>query len=99
MVGVRVLLTPALGFELPFITLFPALFFTACVGGFGPSLLATILGASCGLYLFFPPLDSLAMAQPVAQLGVTLFVLTGVIAGALGHSRLGVLNRARKAAE
>ena len=99
MVGVRVLLSPILGFELPFITLFPALFFTAWTGGFGPSLVTTILGAGCGLYLFFPPAQSLLIADPVAQLGGALFVLTGLIAGALGESRLRVVDRAERAAE
>ncbi|HET6777358.1 MAG TPA: response regulator [Gemmatimonadales bacterium] len=98
MVGARALLTPRLGFQLPFITLFPALFLTAWVGGLGPSLLATILGAGSALYLFFPPVQSIALGDPVAQLGLTLFVLTGLIAGALGESRLRVLDRAEKAA-
>ena len=99
MVGARVLLTPFLGFELPFITLFPALFFAAWVGGFGPSLLATVLGATSALLLFFPPAYSLVIAEPVAQLGAALFVLTGLVAGALGESRLKVLDRAEKAAQ
>jgi two-component system, cell cycle sensor histidine kinase and response regulator CckA len=99
MVAARALLMPVLGFELPFITLFPALFFAAWVGGFGPSLLAAVLGAACAIVLFFPPSYSLATTGPVAQLGVALFVLIGLIAGALGESRLRVLGRAREAAE
>jgi PAS domain-containing protein len=99
MVGARALLTPVLGLELPFITLFPALFITAWVGGFGPSVLVTLLGAISALYLFFPPLHSVSMSDPVAQLGVALFGLTGLVAGALGESRLRVLDRAEKAAE
>ena len=99
MVGARVLLTPVLGFELPFITLFPALFVAAWVGGFGPSLLATVLGAACAVVMFFPPAYSLSINGPVAQLGVALFVLIGLIAGVLGESRLRVLDRAQEAAE
>lgn len=99
MVGVRTFLTPVLGFQLPFITLFPAIFFAAWVGGFGPSLLATVLGASSSLFLFFPPTSSLSTTEPVTQLGVALFVGAGLIAGALGESRLRILVRAEKAAE
>ncbi len=99
MVGARSLLTPVLGFELPFITLFPALFVAAWVGGFGPSLLATVIGATCALILFFPPPFSFSITGPVAQLGLVLFVVIGVIAGALGESRLRVLTRAQEAAE
>jgi two-component system, cell cycle sensor histidine kinase and response regulator CckA len=99
MVGARALLAPVLGFELPFITLFPALFFAAWVGGWGPSVLATLLGAASALVLFFPPAYSLAIDQPVAQIGLALFVLTGLAAGALGESRLKVLHRAEKAAQ
>ena len=99
MVGARALLIPVLGFELPFITLFPALFFAAWIGGLGPSLLATLLGAACAFVLFFPPAYTVAITGQVAQLGIALFVLIGLIAGALGESRLRVLDRAREAAE
>jgi PAS domain S-box-containing protein len=99
MVALRALLTPVLGFELPFITLFPALFFAAWVGGLGPTLLVSAVGAASALFLFFPAVYSVSLAEPVAQLGVALFVLTGVIAGGLGESRLKVLDRAEKAAE
>jgi PAS domain S-box-containing protein len=98
-VAARALLAPVLGFELPFITLFPALFLAAWVGGFWPALLVTAVGAISALYLFFPPLYSVSITEPVAQLGVALFVLTGLIAGGLGESRLKVLDRAEKAAE
>jgi two-component system, cell cycle sensor histidine kinase and response regulator CckA len=99
MVGARALLTPFLGFELPFVTLFPALFFAAWVGGLGPSLLATVLGVASALVLFFPPAFSLSITGPVAQLGGLLFVLTGLMAGVLGESRLRVLARAKEAAQ
>jgi two-component system, cell cycle sensor histidine kinase and response regulator CckA len=99
MVVLRGLLTPVLGFELPFITFFPALFLAAWVGGLGPALLATLLGAASALLLFFPPVNSLSLGEPVAQLGVALFVLIGVIAGGLGESRLKGMERAEKAAE
>ncbi len=99
MVGARGLLMPVLGFELPFVTLFPVLFFAAWIGGFGPALLATILGVTSALYLFFPPPLSLAVSEPVAQLGAALFVLSGLIAGGFGESRRRVLAQGKEAAE
>ncbi len=99
MVGARGLLTPVLGFELPFVTLFPALFFAAWIGGFGPALLATLLGIVSALYLFFPPPLSVALSEPVTQLGSALFVLSGLIAGGFGESRRRVLAQGKEAAE
>jgi PAS domain-containing protein len=99
MVGARALLTPFLGVELPFVTLFPALFFAAWLGGFGPALLATLLGVASALVLFFPPAFSISVTGPVPQLGAVLFTLTGLFAGALGESRLRLLRQAEKAAD
>ena len=99
MVAVRWLLTPILGPELPFITLFPTVFFVAWVGGFGPALVATATGATAGLYLFFPHSLLVSLSDPVAQLGAALFILTGVAAGFLGESRIQAEARAKAAAE
>ena len=93
------MLTPFLGVELPFVTLFPALFFAAWLGGFGPALLATLLGVASALVLFFPPAFSISVTGPVPQLGAVLFTLTGLFAGALGESRLRLLRQAEKAAD
>ncbi len=87
MVEARILLTPILGYELPFITLFPAVFFAAWIGGLGPALVATAVGGALGLYFFFPPALSLDMVGAVAPLGAVLFTLTGVAAGWLGESK------------
>jgi two-component system, cell cycle sensor histidine kinase and response regulator CckA len=86
--ALRSALTPTLGSALPFITLFPAIFLAAYLGGLGPTLLATLLGAATALYLFIEPRSSLALTDPVAQLGVALFGLSGVAAGWLGEARL-----------
>lgn len=98
-VGVRAALTPALGTALPFITLFPAVFIVATVGGFAPTLLATILSTITALYLFIDPMGSLILKDPIAQLGVLLFSLSGLAAGWLGESRLKASRRARAALE
>ncbi|MEP7227406.1 MAG: DUF4118 domain-containing protein [Gemmatimonadales bacterium] len=98
MVAVRILLTPVLGYELPYVTLFPAMFLAAWLGGLGPAVVATAASAGLALYLFFPPSMSLATAGSVAPLGAALFILTGVAAGWLGESRLRAQVRAETAA-
>jgi two-component system cell cycle sensor histidine kinase/response regulator CckA len=98
-VWVRILLTPTLGFALPFITLFPAVFFVAWAGGLGPALLATVTGVTAALYLFFPPALTFSLSDPVGQLGAALFVLTGTAAGVLGESRLRAEARAKVAVD
>lgn len=92
------LLTPVLGWELPFVTLFPAVCLAAWAGGLGPALAATAVGTGVALYLFFPPSMSFATATPVAPLGAGLFILTGLAAGWLGRSRLLAQERAEAAA-
>jgi len=88
MVVVRILLSPTLGYELPFITLFPAVFVAAWIGGLGPALAATAASMVLALYFFFPPAMSLDAPGAVAPLGAALFILTGVAAGWLGQSKL-----------
>ena len=88
-------LTPLLGHELPFITLFPAVFFAAWVGGLGPALAATAASVGLALYLFFPPAMPFTSAGMVAPLGAALFILTGVAAGWLGESRLRAQSRGK----
>jgi K+-sensing histidine kinase KdpD len=91
---VRLLLARVLGAELPFITLFPVVFVVAYFLGFGPTVLATVLGIVAAVALFMEPGHGLGVAEPVAQLGALLFGLTGVGIGWLGEARL----RARAAA-
>ena len=95
---VRMLLTPILGSELPFVTLFPAVFFAAWAGGMGPALTATAVSTALALYFFFPPSMSLDAAGPVAPIGAALFILTGLAAAWLGRSRLQAQRRAETAA-
>jgi two-component system sensor kinase FixL len=44
--GVRILLTPVLGDDSPYLLFVPAVFLAAGVGGFGPGVVATILSAA-----------------------------------------------------
>jgi two-component system, cell cycle sensor histidine kinase and response regulator CckA len=89
----RNLLAPVLGTAFPFITLFPAVFVVAYVGGFGPTLLATVLSALAVVYLLFDGASGhlLGLAD---RIGLGLYVATGVATGLLGESR----RRARRSA-
>ncbi|HEX3274685.1 MAG TPA: PAS domain S-box protein [Gemmatimonadales bacterium] len=84
----RLLLTPVIGAELPFITLFPAVFVAAFYLGFGPTLLATGVSVLIALRFFIDPPDTLSLSTPVAQLGALLFIGTGLSAGWLGEGRV-----------
>jgi len=77
---------------LPFI---PAILIGAWLGGFGPGMLATALGAVCGAYFFLAPdfqLSNLQLQQ-AARLG--LFIVAGTIISALVEQ----MHRARRRAE
>jgi two-component system, cell cycle sensor histidine kinase and response regulator CckA len=93
----RALLTPVLGSALPFITLFPAVFIAAYVGGFGPTLLATVLGVLAALYLFIGSPMTLSGIDAAGRIGAALFVVSGLMTGWLGESRMRFYRRATAA--
>src|SRR4051812_46843923 len=87
-VALREVLNPILGTALPFITVFPAVFIAAYFGGLGPTLLATALSVLAAAYLFLEPRFALTLTDPVAQLGMALFTVSGLLVGWIGESRL-----------
>jgi PAS domain S-box-containing protein len=93
---IRWLLQPVLGPNLQFITYFPAVFLSAAVGGFGPTLLTTVLSALLAEYLFFMQPDTFNLGEPVALAGLMLFSLTGIGIGWLGQTRLRAIAYARR---
>ena len=95
----RLLLVPQLGAELPFITLFPAVFVVAYFFGLGPAVAATVVGILAALDLFFLPVHGASLSHPVARLGALLFAATGVGTGWLGEARLRALRAAVAALE
>src|SRR4051812_9738827 len=96
--AVRWLLAPLLGGQLPFTTFVVAVLVAAWYGGLGPALFATALGGVLALLLFIPPVYHLHLVGTMGTVGMLLFVLTGVIAGLLGESRLRAQARAEAAA-
>jgi two-component system cell cycle sensor histidine kinase/response regulator CckA len=98
-IELRSLLTPELKSRLPFITLFPAVFVSAYIAGFGPTVVATLLSIVGALHLFIEPTGSSALADQAARLGVTIFGLSGIATGWLGEARLRAHRGARAAAD
>jgi len=84
----RAALSPVVGARLPFITLFPAVFVSAYLGGFRPTVLTTLAGLTAALFWFSEPLYSISLADPTALLGMGLFGLSGLAIGWLGETRL-----------
>jgi two-component system, cell cycle sensor histidine kinase and response regulator CckA len=93
----RNLLAPWLGTEFPFITLFPAVFVVALLGGFGPAVLATLLSALAVVYLVIG-LGSVPLLDHADELGLAFYVATGLATGLLGESRLRAQRRSAAAA-
>jgi two-component system, cell cycle sensor histidine kinase and response regulator CckA len=94
-IGARLLLDPVLGEQFPFATVLFAVLVTAWYGGFRPALVAVVLGALASDFFLLAPRGSIQLAGSIEQVGLLLFVLTG-----LGISLLaGALHAARRRAE
>lgn len=82
----RLVLEPIWGEQLPYITLFPAIMVSAWVGGLGPGLLTTLLAAIGAAYFWVPPLRSLWITDPGEWLGLSIFVVVGVVISGLNET-------------
>jgi K+-sensing histidine kinase KdpD len=98
MAGLRWLLAPALGQQVPFTTFLIAVIVVAWAGGLGPALCAVVLSTLLGWFLFIPPIYSLQLVNRMELIRILLFALVGVIAAFLGESRLRAQERAESAA-
>jgi len=83
---IRLSLRPWFGYHAELMTFFPAIIFSAYLGGLTPGLLATLLGAVAGDYFFLEPQASPALADPGTAYALGLFVLTGVVITVLTES-------------
>ncbi|HEV8177569.1 MAG TPA: PAS domain S-box protein, partial [Gemmatimonadales bacterium] len=72
----------------PFITLYPAVLAAALLGGLGPGVLATVLGAVIASFLFILPAYPLAIANPLAQWDVGLFTISGLATAGLAEAKV-----------
>ncbi|HKH10811.1 MAG TPA: PAS domain S-box protein, partial [Rubrobacter sp.] len=78
------LLDPLLQEASPFLLLSAAVLAAAAYGGLGPGVLATLLGAVVGDYLFLPPLGTLAPPSAAHGLTTGLFIVQGLVISAIG---------------
>jgi PAS domain S-box-containing protein len=80
----RLLLEPLLGDAYPLMTLYFAVVAIAWLAGFGPTLLATVIGAAAADLLFLQPHFSLS-ARPQDALGLGVFLALGLLTALLSR--------------
>ena len=97
--GIRLLLDPVLGDQFPYATFFFAVLLTAGYGGFGPALVAVVLGASSSAYFLIPPRGSFAVVGWDQQAGMILYLTTSLGIALLGGAMRAAQKRAERAKE
>ncbi len=85
-------LRPVLGEGVPHMAFFPAVLLAAYFGGLWPGLLATLLSAAAGDFLFLEPRYSFSIVDPVNAVALVLFLLVGIMLSILSES----LHRTRR---
>jgi PAS domain S-box-containing protein len=90
-VAVRLFVDPVLGLQFPFATVFFAVLVTAWYGGFRPALAAVVVGALASDFFLLPPRGHFELIGQDQQVGLALFIVTGLgialLAGALHAAR------------
>lgn len=95
----RALLSPFLGSQNPYHTLWLAVVFSAWYCGIGPSIVTILIGAAGVWYWFLPPYHSFSIKTGVELSGMLGFlVLSGVIV-ALGESTRRIMARQQQVEE
>ncbi len=85
-VGVRMLLDPILGDEIPYTMLYPAVAFAAYFGGLGPATFAVILGTLAADFFFLPPRFAIGVSEPPQMIEVGVHVGACLILAILGST-------------
>ena len=77
----RMALSPVVGSQYPFITLWPAIVFSSWYCGLGPAIATVLVGLIGAWYLFLPPSYSFALQNPIPGISgmVGFFVLSALI--------------------
>ena len=95
---VRLALTPLVGHRVAFIMFFPALVFSAWVGGWMGGLTALALSAMAASW-FISPAHSLLVAGRTDQITLVVFVIVGLSVSALSSAQQQASRRAEDAAD
>jgi PAS domain S-box-containing protein len=101
-VWLRVALTPLIGDNVPFSTIFIAVVLTAWFGGVGPCLVAVALGALGSWYFVLQPRHSLLFSEPFQPIGLASFVCAGLVLAAFSgraRSAIAEMDKARRLSE
>jgi signal transduction histidine kinase len=85
--AVRFVLNPILGGSIPYITLVPAVAFSAWYCGVGPSLLSVVLALAGARYWFLVPVHSFGFVDRAQAIGILVFVSASGILMAMGEAR------------
>ena len=95
---IKVMLSPFLVEESPFMLLAVAVLVGAVFGGFGPGVLATLLGGFVGDFFFLPPTGTLVPPSAAHGLRTLLFLGQGLAISAIGAKLVSVGQRAESSA-
>jgi PAS domain S-box-containing protein len=95
---VRLALDPILVDRAPHSTYLVAVAFSAWIGGLGPALLAAVVSALVGTYLFVPPRHSLLVVEIDSQVSVALNFFVAIVTAWLSASLEAEQRRAKRSA-
>src|ERR1700674_2845637 len=83
---VRLGLNPFLGDYVPYITLFPAVAFSAWYCGVGPSILSVVVALIGAQYWFISPAHSLRIVGTAQVTGIVVFLSVSSVLLAMGEA-------------
>jgi PAS domain S-box-containing protein len=95
----RLLLDPALGDQFPYPILFLAILGTSAYGGFGPALVAIVLGSLSVDYFLLPPRGSFRLEGRDQVVGLALYVTVSLGIAVLGEMMRKATRRAEASAQ
>jgi PAS domain S-box-containing protein len=96
--ALRIPLHSLLGESIPFIFFFPAIVFSGWIGGLGPALLATFLGALIAPYFFLEPRFSFAL-DITDKIKIVFFLTAGIFISLINEAWYRAKQRAEDASE
>ena len=96
----RLLLDPILGDKIPYPTLLLAVMVASWYGGFGPGVMATVLGAVAAARFLLPPRGSFTIEGFDNQIGLALYLFgscgIALLGGAMRRAQLRAETNARQ---
>lgn len=92
-------LDPFLGHRAAFIMFFPALVFSAWVGGWGGGLAALVLSAAAATYFFISPNHTFTVIDSADRVTLLIFILVGLAVSAISNSQRRAHREAEDSAE